>query len=113
MAYLRKPVGKKRRNTQNKQAKFPIAKPLMPSSSVLVVEDSEDKASHKRHLQLMKKESKSFRPNKQITRDVMKRTFTIRRQEIHVVDGATLETLFSTNPTLKYHEEIVCELNNG
>ena len=83
----------------------------MPSSSVLVVEDSEDKASHKRHLWLMKKESKSFRPNKQITRDLMKRTFTIRRKEM--VDGATLETLFSTYPTLKYHEKIVCKLNNG
>ena len=29
-------------------------------------EDGEDKSVHKRHLQLMKKECKSFRPNKQV-----------------------------------------------
>ena len=62
MAYLRKPVGQKRGNLLKTVPKSPIAKPLMPSSPVLIVEDGarEDKSAHKRYLQLMKKSVRVF-----------------------------------------------------
>ena len=110
-------------------------RPLMPSSPLVLVSPGEDRASHERHLLCLKRECKNIRPNKQVptthanpacsagvrsltlgsfyllypqvTKELMKRTFTFRRQDI--LDGAfTMETLFSTYPPLKHPDEVCC-----
>ena len=132
MAYLRKPDGHKRGKAQVTVAPSTRVRPLMPSSPVMTVPPSEDRASHERHLKCLKRECKNVRPNKQVatshanlpfsadhyfsffyllylqvTKELMKRTFPFRRQDI--LDGTfTMEVLFSTYPPLKYPEEVCC-----
>lgn len=137
MAYLQKPDGQKRGKAQMHVTPSSPVQPLMPSSPVVTVQLSEDGASHERHLKCLKRESESvrtFAPTSryiatstshanlfrlivtlgffyllypQVTKELMKRTFPLRRQD--VLDGTfTMEVLFSTYPPLKYPEEVCC-----
>ena len=74
----------------------PIA-PLLP--------DSEDEASQQRHKKKLKDEMKRVSPNRQIVRELMKRTFPVRRRE--VFDGiGTVQEILSYYPALKSPEEV-------
>lgn len=98
----------------------------MPSSPAVVVPPSEDRASHERHLKCLKQECRNVRPNKlvaihilyssiliitlglfnpQVTKELMKRTFPFRRQDI-LGGSFTMDLLFSTYPPLKDPEEV-------
>jgi len=61
MAYLRKPDGQKRGKAQMHVTSSTPVQPLMPTSPVVTVPLSEDRASHERHLKCLKRESKSVR----------------------------------------------------
>ena len=61
MAYLWKPDGQKRGKAQMHVTPSTPVQPLMPSSPVVTVPLSEDRASHERHLKCLKRESESVR----------------------------------------------------
>lgn len=96
----------------------------MPSFPAVVVPPAEDRASHERHLKCLKQECRNVRPNKlvtihilyfsiliitlglfnpQVTKELRKRTFLFRRQDI--LGGSFTMDLFSTYPPLKDPEE--------
>lgn len=61
MAYLQKPDGQKRGKAQMNVTPSSPVQPLMPSSPVVTVQLSEDRASHERHLKCLKRDSESVR----------------------------------------------------
>ena len=87
MAYLRKPSDRKRGDpTKQHLQPFKIQNKTMPYSPNLHSDfQVEDEASMKRHLKLLQMEFKKVVPNRQITKELMKRTYPKRRQE--VLDG--------------------------
>ena len=108
MAYLRKPDDQKRGNPKKeKRNPAPPQKVIMPSASsdVPILPVGEDDASQQRHLKLLQTEMKKVNPNKQITRELMKRTFPTRRKEI-LQDGGSVEAILKMYPALKYPDEV-------
>lgn len=65
----------------------------------------EDEASHNRHVILLKAECKKANPNKHSYRELMKRTFTFRRQAI-LQKPMSVNQLMSTHPAMKYPDEV-------
>ena len=107
MAYLRKPDNKKRGNPSQESGRILFsAKKVMPAARIApLLTDSEDEASQQRHKKKLKDEMKRVSPNRQIVRELMKRTFPVRRRE--VLDGiGTVQEILSYYPALKSPEEV-------
>ena len=81
MAYLRKPSDRKRGDpTKQHLQPFKIQNKTMPYSPNLRSDfQVEDEASMKRHLKLLQMEFKKVVPNRQITKELMKRTYPKRK----------------------------------
>ena len=77
--------------------------PAVPAPNLLPV--GEDDASQLRHSKLLKSELKKVNPNKRTVRELMKRTFPLRREEI--VEGmGSVQDVLSSYAALKYPEEV-------
>lgn len=104
MAYKRKPDDCKRGKKSDKPYK--LKTPQMPMTSPAPVPGvGEDEASHNRHVTLLKAECKKANPNKHSYRELMKRTFTFRRQAI-LQKPMSVDQLMSTYPAMKYPDEV-------
>ena len=107
MAYLRKPSDRKRGDpTKQHLQPFKIQNKTMPYSSNLHSDfQVEDEASMKRHLKLLQMEFKKVVPNRQITKELMKRTYPKRRQE--VLDGnVSIGKILEMYPALAHADEV-------
>lgn len=104
MAYLRKPDGKKRGSGSRKMPHvMTFTMPSTPGAPALPT--GEDEASQLRHLKMLKSEMKKVNPKKQITRELMKRTFPTRRKAI--MDGmGTVKEILLNYSALKYPDEV-------
>lgn len=101
MGYLRKP--EKRGNPSKRH---PIQKEVKPDSTfVPLIPDGEDEASLQRHKKKLKEEMKKVSPSKTALRELMKRTFPLRRREILEGKGAVSEIIL-LYPALKFPDEV-------
>lgn len=64
MAYLRKPDGEKRGKEKPGSTPSKSARLQMPTSPPVTVVNSEDRASHDRHVKTLQRECRSIRQNK-------------------------------------------------
>ena len=107
MSYLRRPEGKKRGNPCKESKKtIQFAKSVMPViPDAPLLPTGEDEASQQRHLRMLKSEMKKVNPNKQIYRELMKKTFPTRRKA--VVEGlGTVKEILDTYPALRFPDEV-------
>ena len=108
MAYLRKPTTKKRGDPSKKKSPAnnilpKIIKPSIPFAPL--IPEGEDEASLERHLKKLKEEMKRPTPSKNIVRELMRRTFPLRRRII--MDGTEiLSSILQTYPALKFPDEV-------
>lgn len=65
----------------------------------------EDEASHERHKKILSLEWKKSKPNKHAVSELMRRTFTARRERI-LSSPVPMESLLSTYPPLKQYKEV-------
>lgn len=106
MAYLRKPDNLKRGNPSNKSGTSAPAKKVMPAAPIVSLSPiGEDEASLQRHKKKLKDEMKRVSPNKQIVRELMKRTYELRRKEIMECTG-TIHDILLSYPALKDSGEV-------
>ena len=107
MAYLRKPSDRKRGDpTKQNQQPFKIQNKTMPCSpSVHSDFRVEDEASMERHLKLLQVEFKKVVPNRQITKELMKRTYPKRRQEV-LNGNVSIEKILQMYPALAHSDEV-------
>ena len=104
MAYKRKPDDCKRGKKSDKPYKSKA--PQMPmTSSAPILGIGEDEASHNRHVTLLKAECKKVNPNKLSCRELMKRTFSFRRQAL-LQKPLSVDQLMTTYPAIKYPDEV-------
>lgn len=86
---------------------YKLKTPQMPiSSSAPIPGIGEDEASHDRHVTLLKAECKKAKPNKHSYRELMKRTFSFRRQAL-LQKPMSVDQLMSMYPALKYPDEVL------
>lgn len=107
MAYLRKPDDRKRGNPSKENRKsLPVAKPIMPAiPATILMPIGEDEASQLRHEKVLKTEMKKVNPNKQVVRELMKRSFFLRREKI--VGGlGSVQDVLAYYPALKCADEV-------
>ena len=90
------PQAKKPRKEFKQFPRSPAA-PLIPSG--------EDKASHERHLKVLKLEERKVTPNKKIISDLMRRTYPFRRQEI-LEQPQPIQQVLEKYPSLKRSEQV-------
>ena len=109
MAYLRKPDGMKR-GSSTKENRSPITrvKTVMPDTppAVCTLPIGEDAASQQRHLKVLQSELKKVNPNRQVVKELMKRTFPTRRKFILDGNGLTVQEILLTYPALKDPAEV-------
>ena len=104
MAYNRKPDDCKRGKKSDKPYK--LKTPQMPMTSPAPIPGiGEDKASHDRHVTLLKAECKEVNPNKHSYRELMKRTFSFHRQAL-LQKPMSVDQVMSTYPAMKYPDEV-------
>lgn len=88
-------------------AKIPTYQmPHVPSLPPIA--DGEDEASHDRHVKVLSLEFKKGKPNKHAVAELMKRTFSVRRQRI-LTAPLSMESLLKTYPPLKQYNQ-VCDV---
>ena len=106
MAYKRKPDDAKR--GKKSDGPYKVKRPQMPTASSVPIMTGvgEDEASHKRHVSLMKAEFRKSNPNKYACRELMKRTFSFRRQEL-LQKQTLVSQMLSTYPALQYPDEVI------
>ena len=97
----------KRGNPSKEEWKMvPIARPCMPAVPVNVLMPvGEDEASQLRHEKVLKVEMKKVNPNKQTVRELMRRSFFLRREKI-VAGLGSVQDVLAFYPALKYPEEV-------
>lgn len=100
MSFLRKPVEWRRGSGSQKSPH--VAKVVMPTAPTAPgLPIGEDEASQQRHLKMLSSEMKKVHPKKQITRELMKRTFSTRRKQI--LDGmGSVKDILAVYPALKH-----------
>ena len=108
MAYLRKPEDKKRGSVNPSRQKTPSKspKPKLPSLPFESPINSfgEDNKSVIRHYNLLQAELRKVVPNKSIVKELMKRTFSTRREEI--LSECILSTILEKYPALSCSSEV-------
>ena len=108
IAYKRKPDDCKRGKKSEKPYK--AKKPQMPAAPAAPLPGiGEDEASHKRHVTLLKAECKKANPNKYTYQDLMKRTFSFRRQML-LENPISVEQLMADYPAMKFPDEVIHQL---
>ena len=65
----------------------------------------EDEASHDRHTKILSLEWKKSKPNKHAVSELMRRTFTVRRERI-MSSPVPMDSLLSTYPPLRQYKEV-------
>ena len=107
----RQPVKQDPSTEKSMAAKKPTYQmPNVPSLPLL--SDGEDEASHDRHVKVLSLEFKKAKPNKHAVAELMKRTFTVRRQRILTTPGpVSMESLLKTYPPFRQYNQ-VCDLAN-
>lgn len=78
--------------------------PAVPVHILMPV--GEDKASQLRHEKILKAEMKKVNPNKQTVRELMRRSFFLRR--VNIVEGqlSSVQDILEFYPALKFPEEV-------
>lgn len=107
MAYLRKPDDMKRGNPlKDKRKVVANDQPRMPTAPATpLYMCGEDDASIARHCKMLTSEMKRVNPNRQVIKQLMAKTFTLRRRQI--LEGmGTVQDIIKVYPALKYPEEV-------
>lgn len=117
MKYIRnaQPRGVKREATSandvpnDAQGKKPKQfKPQFPAQSTanrIQPPSGEDRASHDRHVKFLQSEEKKISPNAAVCKDLMKRSFNIRREDI-LNNPKPVSELLKIYPSLKRGDQV-------
>ena len=108
--YRRKPTNCKR-GKQQRTEPYKLKSLQMPTSMLMqeaaAASSGEDQASHDKHVKLLKQECKKVNPNKATCKELMKRTYPIRRPLITKQPyGLTVDHILSEYPAFRFPEEV-------
>lgn len=115
MKYLRGTSGHQSTSTGSdfsstpKRAKKCVPTPLYPESPSVIDDHTdnsgEDQAAHDRHLNYLQNECHKGKPNSEIKRKLMDRTFNIRRHNI-MHNPTSVQQLITLYPPLQEYDEV-------
>lgn len=112
LKYLRNYKGKHSTGSRSSDAMVNVKKtpknPQGPRPPVIYIEDDsydEDEAGFERHLKFLQREYKKLRPDDVIVKEMMKKTFKIRRQHIQEVPTRVTDIL-ETYPALQNYDHV-------